>query len=147
VFGAEPMKRTFHGEDETSVDEGGPAREAQTSSSTGGPVWTKPAYREARAARDETIAAQRTCSVTTRVTAEGVMKTVPVDPSVMSLTVGYSWMKRLAGDEGATRNRALTGAPIEVTPVAVPPLIPPAEPRVADDRRERRSEALVAELT
>jgi hypothetical protein len=84
-------------------------------------VWTKLVYREAGAARDETIAAQKTRSVTTRVTADGVMKTVPVDPSVMSLTVGHSWMKRPAGDEGATRNRALTGAPMEVTPVAVPP--------------------------
>jgi hypothetical protein len=146
VSKAEPTKRIIRVASGREVDERASVSETQTSSSNWGARVGQPSAPRGGATRDVSTA-RKIRSVTTVVTAEGIMKTVPTDPSRMLLTEGHSWMRHSAGDGGAVRVGELAGASMEVTPVVVPPAIPPAEPRIEDGRRERRSEILAAELT
>ena len=76
---------------------GSPGEErGKTSSSTGGPIWVKPANRGV-ALTQGAAPARKLQGVITVVTADGVLKTVAAEPVVGPLTGGYSWSGRASG--------------------------------------------------
>jgi hypothetical protein len=110
--------------DVTRTADGGVTREGtvRTSSSTGGPVWIKPASL-AVPAPSGGATVQKARHVTTVMTAGGVLRTIAVDPSTASLTVGHSWTRLLAGWRDSSGERVSVGTVSEVTPIATPPLV------------------------
>ena len=95
---------------------------AQTPSTTGGPAWVKPAGLTRPGPLRE-LPGQKARSVTTVVTAGGVLRTVPVDPSTVSLTVGHAWIRPPAGQRDLSREGASIKAVSEVTPVVSVPVM------------------------
>jgi hypothetical protein len=91
---------------------------AQTSSSTGGPTWVKPAGRDATQTQ-EAIQARKPQGVITVVTAEGLLKTVAVNTVAGGSTVGYSWTRPATGIENRPWAGESLGTVQEVTPRAI----------------------------
>jgi hypothetical protein len=115
---------------------------AQTSSSTGGPVWVKPDWGHAQEGGAKTSSStggptwvgpvsanagpmqraapgRRAPELLTRVTAAGVLRTVVIDTLVGSEATGYSWIRRVK-ENGATSGAGASSGtgPQEVSPMA-----------------------------
>jgi hypothetical protein len=126
----------------TVLDTGRDVVGAQTSSSTGGPVWVKPDGGQAQKGGAKTSSStggpiwvgqvsadagpmqraapgRRAPELATRVTAAGVLRTVVIDTLVGSETTGYSWIRRVKENGATSGVGASSGTgPQEVTPIA-----------------------------
>jgi hypothetical protein len=113
-----------------------PSREggAQTSSSNGGPTWVKIASMEADPAQ-RVAPDRKTLGVVTRVTTEGVLRTVVIDTLVGSQATGFTWTRRAkesgmtswAGDSSRTAHEVTP----TVTKIVAPPRMSVAPPRMS----------------
>ena len=115
----------------------------QTSSSTGGPTWVKPAARASTVTQGE-AASGRHVGLITVVTASGMMKTVSREPVTGFASGGVSSVKRTVLSGSEYWSEYSTKAVQEVTPGATIPTAPDNAVRVR--RRPDEANAMAMEV-